>query len=192
MVGITRSKVIFLVFFSFFKVWSLTTPCPPVVSLPLYHLQRSFHGVRMAEIRRSPVEVGSLSHYLQGFIHPRWCRISAINSRILKGGVVIPLIFPKVLQSCLRILRVPQLPPPLGHPGTIKNPIINGGLYYPVVQGIIMSHCKDSYKPTNPKNPFVCPKNPGISRSIPILFGWDWEPENPNQRSGGVWILRVI
>ena len=30
----------------------------------------------MAEIRRSPVEVGSLSHYLQGFIHPRWCRIS--------------------------------------------------------------------------------------------------------------------
>ena len=28
-----------------------------------------------------PVEVGSLSHYLQGFVHPRWCRISAINSR---------------------------------------------------------------------------------------------------------------
>ena len=23
---------------------------------------------------------GSLSHYLQGFIHPRWCKISAINS----------------------------------------------------------------------------------------------------------------
>ena len=34
----------------------------------------------MAEIRRSPVEVGSLSHYLQGFIHPRWCKISAINN----------------------------------------------------------------------------------------------------------------
>ena len=34
-----------------------------------------------AEIRRSPVEVGSLSHYLQGFIHPRWLfAISAINS----------------------------------------------------------------------------------------------------------------
>ena len=28
----------------------------------------------------APVEVGSLSHYLQGFIHPRWCRISSINS----------------------------------------------------------------------------------------------------------------
>ena len=26
----------------------------------------------MEGIRRSPVEVGSLSHYLQGFIHPRW------------------------------------------------------------------------------------------------------------------------
>ena len=24
--------------------------------------------------------IGSLSHYLQGFVHPRWCRISAINS----------------------------------------------------------------------------------------------------------------
>ena len=25
---------------------------------------------------------GTLSHYLQGFIHPRWCRISSINSSI--------------------------------------------------------------------------------------------------------------
>ncbi len=24
--------------------------------------------------------IGSFSHYLQGFIHPRWCRISSINS----------------------------------------------------------------------------------------------------------------
>ena len=29
----------------------------------------------------APVEVSSLSHYLQGFIHPRWCRISSINRR---------------------------------------------------------------------------------------------------------------
>ena len=28
----------------------------------------------------APVEVGSFSHYLQGFMPPRWCRISAINS----------------------------------------------------------------------------------------------------------------
>ena len=26
-----------------------------------------------------PVEVGSLSHYLQSFIHPRWCRIASID-----------------------------------------------------------------------------------------------------------------
>ena len=29
--------------------------------------------------------IGSLSHYLQGFIHPRWCRISSINSSFLLG-----------------------------------------------------------------------------------------------------------
>ena len=40
----------------------------------------------------------------------------------------------------------------------------------------------------SPKNPFVCPKNPGFSRSIPILFGWDWNPKHPI-RSGGVGIL---
>ena len=33
----------------------------------------------MAEILHQMI--GSLSHYLQGFIHPRWCRISAINSK---------------------------------------------------------------------------------------------------------------
>ena len=41
----------------------------------------------MAEILHQLI--GSLSHYLQGFIHHRWCRISSINSmtgrlRVLK------------------------------------------------------------------------------------------------------------
>ena len=31
----------------------------------------------------APVEVGSLSHYLQGSIHPRWCMISSINSSFI-------------------------------------------------------------------------------------------------------------
>ena len=31
-----------------------------------------------------PVEVGSLSHYEQGFTHPTWCRISSINSSTWK------------------------------------------------------------------------------------------------------------
>ena len=33
------------------------------------------------KIRLSPVEVGILSHYLQGFLHPRWCRISSIKQQ---------------------------------------------------------------------------------------------------------------
>ena len=35
----------------------------------------------MAEILHQLI--GSLSYYLQGFIHPRWCRIWAIKSRII-------------------------------------------------------------------------------------------------------------
>ena len=35
----------------------------------------TFHTVDGSEIRRSPVEVASLSHYLQGFLKPRWWRI---------------------------------------------------------------------------------------------------------------------
>ena len=48
---------------------------------------------------------------------------SSFHNRILKRGVVIPLIFPKVPQSSLGILRVPQLPPPL-EPPPLKNPTI--------------------------------------------------------------------
>ena len=40
----------------------------------------------MAEILHQLI--GSLSHYLQGFICPRWCRISAINSSALFGLVI--------------------------------------------------------------------------------------------------------
>ena len=47
---------------------------------PVYHASREVI-LLMAEIRRSPVEVGSSSHYLQGFIHPSWLfGISSINS----------------------------------------------------------------------------------------------------------------
>ena len=38
------------------------------------------HIVDGSEIRRSPVEVGSLSHYVQGCLYARWYRISSINS----------------------------------------------------------------------------------------------------------------
>ena len=29
--------------------------------------------------------IGSSSHYLQGFLHPRWCRISSIKSMMILG-----------------------------------------------------------------------------------------------------------
>ena len=34
--------------------------------------------------------IGSLSHYLQGFIHPRWCRISSINSTLPETNIFEP------------------------------------------------------------------------------------------------------
>ena len=42
-----------------------------------------------SEIQRSPVEVGSLSHYLQGFIHPRWLArfLPSTVSLIIRGYV---------------------------------------------------------------------------------------------------------
>ena len=35
----------------------------------LIYFSNTAHG---SEIQRSPVEVGSYPHYLQGFVHPRW------------------------------------------------------------------------------------------------------------------------
>ena len=37
-----------------------------------------------SEIWRSPVEVGSLSQYLQGFIHPRWLGMGFLPSTVAK------------------------------------------------------------------------------------------------------------
>ena len=37
--------------------------------------------------------IGRLSHYLQGFIHPKWCRISSINSRESGGNVGMEAVF---------------------------------------------------------------------------------------------------
>ena len=35
--------------------------------------------------------IRSLSHHLQSFIHPRWCRISSINSSNVNPGLINPL-----------------------------------------------------------------------------------------------------
>ena len=47
----------------------------------------------------SPVEVGSLSHHLPGFIHPRWCRISCINSMIRFCSDLLPKNHASILQD---------------------------------------------------------------------------------------------
>ena len=41
--------------------------------------QNEEHLIVYMILRRSPVEVGSLSHYLRR-VHPKWCRISSSNS----------------------------------------------------------------------------------------------------------------
>ena len=54
----------------------------------------------------SPVEVGSLSHCLQDFIHPRCCRISAINGRcslIFHSPKSITNMVPTTYLTILRI-----------------------------------------------------------------------------------------
>ena len=50
----------------------------PSKSNPMGFIEHSWQILLMEEILHQLI--GSLSHYLQGFIHPRWCRISSINS----------------------------------------------------------------------------------------------------------------
>ena len=57
----------------------------------------------------------------------KWLEDEDFLNRILKGGGGDALIFPKVPQSSRPEslgFQVPQLPCPLEHPGTLKNPII--------------------------------------------------------------------
>ncbi len=74
---------------------AFTTPLPRWLSSDISCILKSCHNlndnwwecthtVDGSQIRRSPVEVGSLSHYLQGFIHPKWCRMSSINSIMIR------------------------------------------------------------------------------------------------------------
>ena len=41
--------------------------------------------------KTAPVEVGGLSQYLQGFMHPRCCRVASINSMTGRLGSVLVL-----------------------------------------------------------------------------------------------------
>ena len=66
----------------------------------------------MAEILHQLI--GRLSHYLQGFIHPRWCRISSINGSCKWNYCVTPIKWPKIngLMFGGRLLDVESRPRP--------------------------------------------------------------------------------
>ena len=50
-------------------------------------VQKGVTILLMAEILHQLI--GSISHCLQGFLHPRWCRISATNSELMRGEVIL-------------------------------------------------------------------------------------------------------
>ena len=59
----------------------------PTRGWPLYSYDETpATTVDGSETQRALVEVGSLSHYLHGFLDPGWCRISSINLVSIKGG----------------------------------------------------------------------------------------------------------
>ena len=62
-------------------VVGVTSPHPIQPSKSTTQNEQRTFGYLPLMVQKSgePVEVGSLSHYLQGFIHPRWCRIFSIN-----------------------------------------------------------------------------------------------------------------
>ena len=64
---------------------------------PPKYLKSGHVVLLMAEIMHQLI--GSASHYLQGFVHPTWCRISAMNSITgflyflqLPCRVILPLV----------------------------------------------------------------------------------------------------
>ena len=68
-------------------VWVKSSQCqvPPHQSFSCAITWKSWEGFSTSQAtvdgrKPAPVEVASLSHYLHGFLHPRWCRISPINS----------------------------------------------------------------------------------------------------------------
>ena len=58
--------------------------CLEDVWILLFHSPWNWVILLMAEILHHLI--GSFPHYLQGFIHPRWCRISSINGMLVFGG----------------------------------------------------------------------------------------------------------
>ena len=58
--------------------WSLSNPPPPPLKLSRVLEKTSFTD----EVHFAPAGIGGLFNYLQSFIHPNWCRILSIHSRV--------------------------------------------------------------------------------------------------------------
>ena len=69
---------------------------------------RNFTILLMAEILHQLI--GSLSHYFYGFIHPRWCRISSINSNTIP---CLGKTWEETIED--RIMRCQEGPVPMMH-----------------------------------------------------------------------------
>ena len=117
----------------------------------------------MAEILHQLI--GSFSHYLQGFIHPRWCKISAINSisLCLDVGVFFPQEAPPRCPSERWQSQRPRSPTDapyeeFGTPSKLKE--FSG----------------------HPKTPNFHPRNPQLSPQKPSTFTpktTNFHPRNP-------------
>ena len=83
---------------------------PPIFGVHIKKYLSCHHldTVDGSEIRRSPVEIGTLSRDLQGFIHPGWCRILSIKS--ISNRIISPRRNIEVgvrFKECLWLLRIP-------------------------------------------------------------------------------------
>ena len=119
--------------------------------------------------------IGSLSHDLQGFIHVRWCRISAINSTIH-----INQLFTAILQQFVHlpilILPISASPsimvasdsatgnPRIGNAGSYTSPVYNnkGGWNSPQKNIVVWS----LYRTLPETN--MAPENRYLEKEIPI------------------------
>ena len=129
-----------------------------------------FFILLMAEILHQLM--GTLSHYWQGFLHPRWCNISSINSSALfvLNKMYWPLTCRKFHWNTSRKLRKTSTSWGVAW-GTMKSlkEVLTYISWFGPYNGLLQSHQTFQV----PKME-VCPFQKGLHRSNPTLFGWDW------------------
>ena len=70
----------------------LVTHCTSVTKNGLGNFSQTNLGEKLLMEEILHQWIGSLSHYLQGFIHVRWCRISSTNRMIVKFECLFKMI----------------------------------------------------------------------------------------------------